>query len=268
MTTTQDDLDTPVRPTNTNTERERSTFALLAMCIGTDAFAFQEKQGQVEAVSSATLPVPRDLETRKEYEALGIVFGQPFPDDKLFCFAQMPAGWSKRSAGHSMHNEIVDAFGRRRGSFYYKASFYDRDAILYHAVRRYNAEEHSLDADDTYDRCNLQRYHVLDRVLAVPIEEELNAALEEQYAARNKAQAAARVAEITARLAATALFTVSYTVDLPRPKDRPETDDDSLAHRAWWDRRDALRKQAMGECNAWLDANLPDHRSPAAYWPI
>jgi hypothetical protein len=214
-------------PTNTATRQEINAIAPLAMVIGTEAIELQERQGQSEAVKSETLPVTRDAKLRAQYEALGFVFGEPLPSDKLFCSVQMPQGWSKRRTDHSMHNDIVDAAGNKRGSFFYKASFYDRDAILYPPTKRYGVRSWYNDGErskDIYEDRKLVRYEVVDNTTD------------------------------------TVLHTVEHTVVLEPPTQGGD-------HRAWWDGHDALNKKTAAECVSWLDEHYPDHVNPGAYWP-
>jgi hypothetical protein len=258
------------RPTNTQTPGAIGTFTMMAMAIGPDAFDVQIAQGQSEAVASETLPYPRDSKVRADYEALGFVFGEQFADDKLFCPVTMPAGWTKQRTSHGMHSNILDALGNRRGSFFYKSGFWDRDAILYNAVRRYRIEEYSIDSRDVYERNTVVRFCVVDRVRAVRLEDDLNEALEAQGRARGQwkeDQCKDAVAAIQARMLDAVLFTAEHRVDLPIPSERPSDPEQTKAHRAWWDRHDELKDQAVAECKAWLAANRPDHESPAAYWP-
>ena len=65
----------------------------------------------------------------------GVKFFGDDPQDKLFCRARLPAGWSIKPTDHHMYSSICDARGNVRGSFGYKGAFYDRWASMY-AVRR------------------------------------------------------------------------------------------------------------------------------------
>jgi hypothetical protein len=88
-----------------------------------------ERDGQQQLVHSDRLPTDR----RGDFEALGFTFGEPDPDDPLFCPATLPDGWEKRSTDHSMGSVIVDPLGRERVSIFYKAAFYDRSAQVGHS---------------------------------------------------------------------------------------------------------------------------------------
>ncbi len=97
----------------------------------------QEKRGQIEQSFAETLP--NDLrDGRTEFERLGFVFGTPFDD--IFVNVKFPAGWRKKPTEHSMWSEIIDDNGRKRGSIFYKAAFYDRHAHAY-LERRFSVVE-------------------------------------------------------------------------------------------------------------------------------
>ena len=88
-----------------------------------------EARGQHELVASTQLPC-RVIGDKSQLEAAGVVFGEPTPNDPLFCEAKLPAGWKKEATDHSMWSKLVDDKGRTRASIFYKAAFYDRDAFL------------------------------------------------------------------------------------------------------------------------------------------
>lgn len=85
----------------------------------------QEKRGQQQFNSSDVLPVNCD---RQYAEMLGIVFGEMVDD--IFVQAMLPTGWKKVATDHSMWTDLIDDKGRKRGSVFYKAAFYDRSAHL------------------------------------------------------------------------------------------------------------------------------------------
>lgn len=96
----------------------------------------QEARGQSSFVASATLPKICNNASREQLEALGIVFGKDVDD--LFVEVQLPSGWKKEAAGHSMWSNLVDDKGRKRAAIFYKAAFYDRSAHM-HLTNRYMA---------------------------------------------------------------------------------------------------------------------------------
>jgi hypothetical protein len=100
----------------------------------------QEKSGQLEQAEKQTLPLELGskyggslAEHRKPWEALGFKFGNTV--DGIFVETIFPAGWKKVTTDHSMWSDIVDEKGRKRGSIFYKAAFYDRSAHAHLACR-------------------------------------------------------------------------------------------------------------------------------------
>lgn len=94
----------------------------------------QESAGQAELCRTEVLPKECP---RAELEKFGVVFGDDHDD--LFVNVTLPAGWKKRATDHSMHSDLVDDKGRKRGSIFYKAAFYDRKADMY-LSRRYGVD--------------------------------------------------------------------------------------------------------------------------------
>jgi hypothetical protein len=94
-----------------------------------EAIDAQEAQGQSQLVVSELLPT-KIRGSRGILERAGVVFGDPLPDDPLFCRATLPPGWNKRATDHPMWSELVDETGRVRAMIFYKAAFYDRDAFV------------------------------------------------------------------------------------------------------------------------------------------
>lgn len=128
--------------------RKEDGLDLFARALGansrSDAILGQEAEGQRSFVGSDTLPTEMGADDRATLEAAGVVFGEVVPGDDLFQYVQLPAGWTKRSTSHSMHNDLLDDKGRKRAGIFYKAAFYDRNAHLY-CVRRFSVE---LDYDE------------------------------------------------------------------------------------------------------------------------
>lgn len=98
---------------------------------GPGAIERSEARGHQELVNSTQLPTDCRPEDKAKLEAAGVVFGEPNPRDPMFCDATLPAGWKKVATDHSMWSDIVDETGKKRGSIFYKAAFYDRSATLY-----------------------------------------------------------------------------------------------------------------------------------------
>lgn len=88
----------------------------------------QEAEGQRALVASQRLPLDMRDNTREQFEALGIRFGQQVDD--IFIKAELPAGWRKVTHEHAMHSDVVDGQGRLRIHMFYKAAFYDRRADM------------------------------------------------------------------------------------------------------------------------------------------
>lgn len=99
----------------------------LGMMAGTPgAILAQEADGQADLVQGPQ-KLPLDLRPPQEmWQAAGFTFGELI--DSLFRSATYPAGWKLEPTSHSMHSEILDAQGRRRGGVFYKAAFYDQKA--------------------------------------------------------------------------------------------------------------------------------------------
>jgi len=95
----------------------------------------QEARGQTIFVNSTALPKDINWGTREQFEAMGIVFGDDIDD--LFIEAQLPEGWEKKSAEHSMWSYLLDDKGRKRAAIFYKAAFYDRSSHM-SISRRYS----------------------------------------------------------------------------------------------------------------------------------
>lgn len=95
----------------------------------------QEAAGQRSMCAASNLPKEISGCTRADLVAIGFVFGADVDD--LFVSATLPEGWALQPTDHSMHTDIVDDQGRKRGSIFYKAAFYDRKADL-RMLHRYN----------------------------------------------------------------------------------------------------------------------------------
>lgn len=85
----------------------------------------QEADGQRDFIVSETLPTKCP---REKLESLGFVFGEAADD--IFTYVQFPEGWKKEPTEHSMWSDLLDDKGRKRGSIFYKAAFYDRNAHM------------------------------------------------------------------------------------------------------------------------------------------
>lgn len=100
-----------------------------------------EARGQRELTQNPVVNVlPTEMPSRlgggepgtafAQYAKMGIEVIKLLEDDQLFAMVRLPEGWSKRATSHSMWNDLLDNKGRRRGTFFYKAAFYDRDSFI------------------------------------------------------------------------------------------------------------------------------------------
>jgi hypothetical protein len=87
--------------------------------------------------------------TKGLYEKMGIVILEAYDD--LFWNVQLPEGWEIKATDHTMWNELLDNKGRRRASFFYKASFYDRDAFINFGTRFQVGVDHIADPNEEYN---------------------------------------------------------------------------------------------------------------------
>jgi len=86
-----------------------------------------ERDGQQQLIGIDVLPIePKHL--RPKLEAMGIVYGEPVDD--LFVAVQLPLGWKKVATDSQFWTDLIDAEGKVVALIGYKASFYDRRAII------------------------------------------------------------------------------------------------------------------------------------------
>lgn len=96
----------------------------------------QEAHGQRTLAAAANkLPADMSAADRAALESLGFAFGDKVDDIFLQC--TFPVGWSIKPTDHSMHSDLIDPQGRKRGGIFYKAAFYDRNASLRLNTRYY-----------------------------------------------------------------------------------------------------------------------------------
>lgn len=159
-----------------------------------------EARGQREAVHSDTLPTEGSEDPA--WAKMGVRFGEPVPGDDLFRYVELPPGWKKLASDHSMWNKLVDERGRERGSFFYKAAFYDRRAHI-SVDRRFSVRDEYLRAPgrgDEHVRAHATRVVVTDGGKEVFATREVpnvpeglgRAAAQEAYAERDEAMRALR----------------------------------------------------------------------------
>lgn len=107
-----------------------SAMMLDALMHGADGVVERaEERGQDAFVHSDVLPVDCGP-NRKDYEALGFVFGQVIKNDPIFQEATLPDGWTKAKSDHSMWSYLADPDGYERVAVFYKDAFYDRSAFM------------------------------------------------------------------------------------------------------------------------------------------
>lgn len=122
----------------------------------------QEAQGQKD-LAGAMNKLPADMRPgdRAALESLGFVFGDKAED--IFLAAQFPAGWSIRPTDHSMHSDLVDPQGRKRGGIFYKAAFYDRKAHFNLNARYFISNDYAQPTSTVFieDSATATRKHVV-----------------------------------------------------------------------------------------------------------
>ena len=87
--------------------------------------------------------------TKSQYEKMGITIVGEYDD--LFYNVQLPEGWEIKATDHPMWNDLFDDKGRKRANFFYKATFYDRDAFINFDTRFHVRVEHTADPSEDYD---------------------------------------------------------------------------------------------------------------------
>ena len=129
---------------NNREELEGLKMLIHAMSGKNNVIEHMEAEGQQEAVRN--IMMAKDMSPNKEeWEQLGFIFTD-IPDDNVLCVATLPEGWSLKATDHSMWNDIIDENGMKRGSMFYKAAFYDRNAYMT-LERRYEVCSTAVDGD-------------------------------------------------------------------------------------------------------------------------
>jgi len=106
---------------------ERASALVLLVGATETGITMQEVNGQRDVAQQQTLP--KDMNHPKElFESLGFVFLGTADD--LFYYVTYPEGWSVKPTAHSLWSDLLDAKGRKRGSIFYKAAFYDCNASV------------------------------------------------------------------------------------------------------------------------------------------
>jgi hypothetical protein len=108
-------------PTNTNTQEEVKLFALTALASSsTGRVEAQEAQGQRELIVSDTLPLELSggEESWEKFRSWGFILGDVVPNDSIFRFVQLPAGWKKKGSDHDMWSYVINDTGKERLSVF------------------------------------------------------------------------------------------------------------------------------------------------------
>ena len=120
-----------------------------SMTGGTD-YAAERMLRDEQRISSKTKRLPKRMDPgeREIWTSLGFEFGNDIDD--LFVSVVLPLGWDTvPDPSHSMYVNVVDDRGRRRARYFYKGSFFDREAIMWNAERRFRCEQSwSIDRGD------------------------------------------------------------------------------------------------------------------------
>lgn len=147
-----------------DTSRRDSVVHLLGMLGGGTSSYIEgmEKEGQNQLAKSTTIPSRLMDCTEDQLRSLGFELG-PKPtkreEDQLFRPALLPKGWKIAPTDHSMWSDLIDNQGRVRGSIFYKAAFYDREAFMSLKVRVYCTEDYDARNDG-----GTIRMHVIARM--------------------------------------------------------------------------------------------------------
>lgn len=185
----------------------------------------QERRGQQEVVRDQILPkktndvcgIPNDIlrkdvttdmlwderleimnknnieYTKQQYEKMGIIIVGEYDD--LFWNVKLPAGWTIKATIHTMWNELFDNKGRKRGEFFYKAAFYDRDAFINFNTRYSIAVEHTVDSsEEDFDAWYNSDWQgivrdcgsIICHTMAIPKSEDYRKDTDNQHALRNQ----------------------------------------------------------------------------------
>lgn len=141
-----------------------------------NAIERQESEGQQELVNGSQLPRylndggRRQKEAIEDYLKMGIEVWARYQGkmcrivkdihsqidkDELFITAKLPEGWKLIATDHSMWNSLLDANGSKRGSIFYKAAFYDRDAFI-NLECRYGTKNEYFNGEKDADGCTIQ----------------------------------------------------------------------------------------------------------------
>ena len=121
--------------------------------------------------------------TKQQYERMGIKIISKYDD--LFYSVELPDGWEIKATSHSMWNDLLDNYGRKRANFFYKAAFYDRDAFI-NFEHRYSFRISPFDdyeSDATYEERKFKPWKLFltDNGEKIKELEEITATTDKEY---------------------------------------------------------------------------------------
>lgn len=113
---------------------------LIGLCTGDDSEGLETVQHNEQCRARSSDMLPQDMQpSKKFYETLGFAFEDV--GDSVLYQASLPNGWTLKSAG-GCWTDLLDEKGRKRGSYFYKGAFYDRNGHMYLVTRYYITYEH------------------------------------------------------------------------------------------------------------------------------
>jgi hypothetical protein len=134
---------------------ENPLYGLGVLIGGSEAIEAQERHSTSTAANVSALPTCglHQYGPGGPFESLGIKIGKPMSSDpkELFTSVELPLGWKIKRTDHPMWNDIVDEKGRRRASYFFKGAFYDRNAHMSAAERRFRITTASKPKAREYD---------------------------------------------------------------------------------------------------------------------
>lgn len=208
----------------------RGDFANALIAATPGGIEAQERRGQQEQAVKETLPKTMQGCTKADFEKLGFkFFGET---ERIFWQCLFPTGWTKKPTSHSMWSNLLDDKGRKRGSIFFKAAFYDFDAHIGLNVR-YSVNGVSLDE---------KKEEIFDRSTG------------EYKEGKHSARSAYTRYEVVDTATEKSLFALD-----PLPDANWDNREEGL-------RRSATKDEARDICSAWLTKNFPDWQKPLAYW--
>ncbi len=251
----------------------------------------QESMGQRELARVEQMPVKLDGHDTgngaiDQYMKMGFIFKSDDKGnilnssrgDELFVDVQLPDGWKKVPTSHSMWTDLVDNNGMRRGTIFYKASFYDREAFI-NFNRRFNYSVITfLPEDKKYKTVTEEYYETF---------EDENFREEHAYLGMNGYEYRSRPSIRRVKKTRTvhkSLFKNHYVETRRTPHYFEITDGDTVIyrsedrifplkymknhHNSWWRRYDEFQNELREEAKAMMDSKFPMWKDLDAYWDL